>query len=212
MEMEELFNKLAEALKYTSIVYYQSSYSTNQNNFDNVFVMEYGHTDLPDDGLLFFVPSVSSNDSGACVLKIKIPYLPAGQSKFTYTEKILPIIKETNDGKTFVVGQGDIIANRMCIFRFKKNSKNIILINSPLYNSIKINSLKATDAEFINVPTVYNPENAAIQIKLVTSVELEELKKRVTDLENKIIFGTEDPEAILSDKPTGTIYIQVEEN
>lgn len=214
MEMQELLNLLSKTLRYTPVVYNQSIYSTNQNNFDNVFTLEYKHTELPDDGLLFFVPSISSNNSGTCVLKIKVPYLPTGASKYSYSDAntTYTIVKETNDGKTSNAGEGDIIANRMCIFRFKKNSKNIVLINSPLYNSIKVNSLKATNAEFTNVPTVYNPDNAAIEIRLVTSVELEALKKRVSELENKIIFGTEDPEVILSDKPTGTVYIQVEED
>ena len=93
MSQEELFALLAKSLLYTPIVYKQSTYTTNQNNFDNVFVLEFKHTELPDDSLLFFVPSVSSNDSGTCTLRIRVPYLPTGSSSYSYEDRNFTIVK-----------------------------------------------------------------------------------------------------------------------
>ena len=212
MTNEQLFELLAKSLAYTAIVYKQSTYTTNQNNFDNVFVLEFKHEEIPDDSLLFFVPSVSSNNSGDCKLKIKVPYIPTGSNSYSYKEKTYTIVKETNNGVAAPAGEGDIIANRMCIFRFRSKSTNIVLVNSPLTNSATLNDLKVTNCQFINKPTVANPDNPSLPFILVTSDELNALTKRIEDLENKIIFGTEDPEDALSDKPTGTIYVQVDKD
>ncbi len=212
MEQAELFALLAKSLLYTPIVYKQSTYTTNQNNFDNVFVLEFKHTELPDDSLLFFVPSVSSNDSGTCTLRIRVPYLPTGSSSYSYEDRNFTIVKETDNGSTAPVSIGDIIANRMCIFRFRKNSNKIILINSPLYNAATINDLKATNAEFVNRPVIMNSDNPSSPFIVATTKEVKDLEDRIKKLESKFLFGTEDPEDALSDKETGTVYIQIEKD
>lgn len=212
MTQEELLSLLAKTLRYTPIVYNQSIYTTNRENFDNVFSLEYKHTDLPEDGLLFFVPSISSNSSGNCTLRVRIPYIQSGDSSYSYSNRDYTIVKETNDGVTAMAGLGDIVANRMCIFRFRKNSSQIVLINSPLYNSANFSKLKATDAEFINVPTIQNLENPSIPIRLATNEQISMLEQRIAKLEQRIVFGTGEPEEVLADRPAGTLFIQVEED
>lgn len=196
-------------------MYKQSIYTTNQENFNNEFRLECKYTEIPNDVLLFFVPSVSSNNNvnSLCKLIISVPKkLSESDSDYTYIDESYDIVVEQNDGTTRPASKGDIIAFRMCIFRFRKTSNQVILCNSPLYNSVVLSNAKITNCEFVNLPTIKDPDNAALTYTLVSSKELAALTNRIESLENKIIFGTEDPEDILSDKPTGTIYIRHEED
>jgi hypothetical protein len=131
--------------------------------------------------------------------------------KVIYPERTFDIIVEQNDDKPRKAKKGDIIANRMCIFRFRNSSNQVILCNSPLYNDAIFSNLKVTNANFINLPTYRDPKSPFLEYTLVTSKELDELKERITKLENRIKFGTEEPEDALQDCPTGTIYIRYEE-
>ena len=206
----QLLTLLQNTLKYEGIVYNQSSYSTNMESTGTLFTLEYKHTSIPEDSLLFFVPAFSS--SGPSQLKIRVPYKVAGEVDYRYTDKIYDIVVETNNGLTRTVAANDIIAYRMCIFRFKKGSNKIILCNSPLYDEALFSSLRVTNCEFLNVPTIVNNDNANDIITLTTSKQLLALEERVAALEQKIIFGTEDPDVMLSGKPAGTVYIQIEED
>lgn len=208
MNAEEIIMLLEKSLKYTPIVYKQSLFDINQNNFDNIYTLEYKYTELPDDSLLFFVPSVSSNDkeNKKCKLRIRVP----NDTYKRYTEIVYPIIVEQNTDLPRAAGINDIIANRLCIFRFRKSSKQAILINSPLYNDAMFSSIKATNAEFTNKPFVRDNENPNITYELITTKEYNDLLNRVKSLESKIRFGTEEPEDALKDAPTGTVYIQYE--
>ena len=203
MEQNELLSLLEKTLKYVGIVYNQSLYTTNQNASGTEYVLEYKHTDLPEDGLLFFVPAISS--TGPSTLKIKIP-----TSKDQYASRDFEILVETNNGLTRKVKRNDIIARRMCIFRFRKGTDQIVLCNSPLYDDALFSSLRVTDCTFVNKPTLVNQENTEKIITLATSEDVASLEERIKALEDKIIYGIEDPETVLADKPSGTIYIQVE--
>ena len=56
MTEEELLHKLLESsLKYTPIVYQQSSFNVDRNAFGNGYVLEYKFENIPADSLLFFV-------------------------------------------------------------------------------------------------------------------------------------------------------------
>ena len=57
-----------------------------------------------------------------------------------------------------------------------------------------------------------DPNNPSLEYTFITTKDLLALTSRIEALENKIIFGTEDPEDILSDKPTGSVYIRYEED
>ena len=213
MEQEQLFALLAKSLTYAGIVYKQSTYPTDQSQFDNDFRLEYKHTSIPEDSLLFFVPSVSSNASGACKLTIRVPYV-SGQDGTTirYADDEYSMVVETTDGVYRAAGQGDVIANRMCIFRFDFASKRAILINSPLYNEAAFSLLTVTDGRFVNRPKVKDPSAVNEYVDVATMGDIATLLARIEALEGKIIFGTEDPDEALADLPTGTVYIQVQED
>jgi len=211
MDETRLFNLLEKSLHYTPIVYKQTLYSTNQAQFDNKFVLEFKHTDLPDDSILFFVPSISSNDSADCKLIVRIPYVEGTTGKYKYSDTEYDIVVEENDLTMRKAKKGDLLAFRMCMFRFQKSSKRAILCNSPLYDDAIFNTLKVTDCQFINRPTFVDP-GTGVTYTLVTTKEFNELIDRVEKLESRIIYGTEDAEEALKDRPSGTIYIKVEED
>ena len=188
MENALLLKLLEKSLAYTPIVYKQSSFSTNQEQFDNVYELEIKYTEIPDDCLLFFLPSVSSNESGNCKLKVKIPTV-------------------SNNVISYGVHEYKILVEQ-----FRKSSDQAILINSPLYNDAIFSNIKVTNAEFLNVPVIIDQQNPNIQYTLVTTKELQEIKDDIAMLKGRIIFGTEDPEEALKDSPSGTVYIQHEED
>ena len=199
MEQELLFKLLERSLNYTPIVYKQSSFNVDREAFDNQYTMEYKFPEIPDDCLLFFTPIMSC--TGASKLNVRTPSVDGT----TYVDHNFDILVETNDGKARATTLGDIIAYRMCFFRFKKGTNKIILCNSPLYNEAAFSSLTVTNAEFQKVPTV-NGEKIAMEKALIA------LEERVFALEKKIKFGTGDPEEALANEPSGTLFIQVEED
>lgn len=207
----ELLNLVLKALPYTPIVYKQSIYATEQNEFGNNFILEFKYTDIEDDSLLFFLPSVSSNESENCKLTIKIPTVKS-DGTIQYTSKVFAIIVEQNDDLPRPASKGDIIANRMCIFRFRKTKNQVILCNSPLYNDAIFSKVKIVNGEFINLPKYLDPENPTISYTLVSTKELSALEQRVYALEERVKFGVEEPEEALKDLPSGTIYIQYEKD
>lgn len=211
MTASEIITLLEKSLQYTPIVYKQSIFSTNQEEFLNEYTLEFKQTDIPDDSLLFFVPSVSSNDSGNCKLIIKVPHANSDGS-FTYGSLTYDIIVEQYDEQPRKAGKGDIIANRMCIFRFRKITGQVILCNSPLYNDAIFSNLRVTNLTLLNKPVYVDPQNPTITYTLVSTKELIALEERVAALEKKFIFGVEDAEEALADSPAGTVYIKIEED
>ena len=199
MEQELLFKLLERTLNYTPIVYKQSSFNVDREAFDNQYTMEYKFPEIPDDCLLFFIPIMSC--TGASKINIRTP----SADGTTYVNNNFDILVETNDGKVRAAVLGDIIAYRMCFFRFKKGANKIILCNSPLYNEAAFSSLTVTNAEFQRVPTV-NGEKIAMEKALIA------LEERLFALEKKIKFGVGDPEEALANEPAGTLFIQVEED
>lgn len=210
MEQETLFRLLEKSLKYTGIVYNQTSHITNQQEYANSFTLEYKYEDIPTDGLLFFVPKTSSNgDKIESYLNIRTPI-----SNNSYKDNYLKIVKETSTNGYQSIGTGDIIANRLCIFRFRKDyigNTVAVLVNSSLFNDVSLTNAQITNCEFLNVPTVKNYEGTA-PIKIATSKDIVSLIARIEALENKILFGTDEPDEALANKPSGTIYIKVEED
>ena len=208
MNPEELLALFLKALPYTPIVYKQSLFSTNQSEYGTSFELEYKHTDIPDDSLLFFVPSVSSAD-GDCKLVVKIPIVQSDGTT-VYSSSEFDIIVEQNDDLPRPAGKGDIIASRMCIFRFRKSRGQVILCNSPLYNDAIFSNIKVTNAKFLNLPEYVDPQNPQITYTLVSTKEFNALQEEVIKLKNRIRYGTQDPEEALVDAPYGTVYIQHE--
>lgn len=213
MSEQELLNLFTKALGYTPIVYKQSTYNTDQNEGGRNFVLEFKHTDIPDDSLLFFIPAFSSLDptvENVCKLIIRMPRVKGRQ--YEYVDLPLSIIVEQNDNVPRPAKKGDIIANRMCIFRFRLSSKEAVLCNSPLYDNAIYSSFQATDARFLNRPVIVDNEDPTKTYTLVSTKEFNELVDEVTKLKNRIQYGSKSPEEALADCPAGTIYIQYEED
>lgn len=206
--MKELNDLLYEMLPYFPKVYHQASYTPASSEDVRNFNLIYKFTTLPSDSLIYFVPNINSiNGTNNLIIKVPTSY----NDEPSYREYSYTIVVETNDGSTRLAQANDLIAFRMCIFRFAKgNNKQVILTNSPAYNSLQITTLNATQANFSNTPTV--GENTMTRISLATMNDVSELTARVESLENKIIFGTKEPEEALATSPNGTIYIQVEED
>jgi hypothetical protein len=199
---------LLEMLPYFPKVYTQASYTPTTDEHLREFNLIYKFSFLPSDCLIFFVPTQSSI-AGRNKLVIKVPTSSLDDTP-TYQDLKFDIIIETNDGNTRPADVGDIIAYRMCTFRFAKgNTNTVILVNSPSYNSIQISNLTATNAKFLDIPTV--GENSLTSVRLATVGDLSNIIERVDKLKDKISYGTADPEEALATKPNGTIYVQVED-
>lgn len=209
-ELRLIVEQLQKGLAYIPIVYKQSRYTGDQENYNNVFMLEFKQSELPSDSLLFFIPSVSSTNNADSILRIRIPVVENGVT--VYKETDYKIVVEQNDDLPRPAKLGDIIAERMCIFRFRKESKKAILCNSPLYNDAVYGSIKATDAVFLNPPRVMNNENPSQSFVLIDSKTFNALEERVAKLENRIVYGTQEPEEALADYPAGTVYIQYEKD
>ena len=206
---ERIEEMLTEMLPYMPRIYTQSSYTPTTNSNERVFSLVYKFSVLPSDSLLFFLPTQSSVN-GSNKLVIKIPKISSDNS-ITYSDVVFDIVIETNNGSTRVAGEGDILAYRLCTFRFAKaNTNTIVLTNSPSYNALKISELSATNALFLNKPKV--GPNSLESSTIATAADLSTLEEKIDALENKIIFGTKDPEEALAGKPNGTLYVQIEED
>lgn len=206
MDQTLLFNLLEKSLKYTPIVHKQINRYADSSTVQK-FKIDYSSEELPEDGLIFFVPSLGSLKENYLVIRIPTTY----QNQTIFTEINCEIYIETNDGVSRKAGLGDIIAYRMCIFRFVKYSSNVyraILINSPINNDIRCSNIYSTHAEFGSVPQITTTEGS---MTLVSSKEFNELKNRLDRIERRLSFGYEDPEIALENLDVGSVYIKLEE-
>jgi hypothetical protein len=219
----EILALLANNLKYGAYVYTQLS--TPATVWDGDYKIEFLYEQLPDNCLVFMVPKYSSlstkqtdgTEKTINANKLTIKYLVSteivnGVKRGKYTSKSYNIYVESPEGILTLATKGDIIANRLAIFRFiKGDNDSVILVNSPLYNSVSLSTLTVTNkATFFTRPVVVdNATNS--EIPLATNTDLRALEERVEKLENKFQYGTKDPEEALLDAEIGTIYIRVEE-
>lgn len=200
---------ILEAMPYFPCVYFQGAIINTQQADVRDFSLVYKHRVLPSDSLIFFVPSQPSI-KGTNNLVIKVPVSVDENDKPVYQDTSFTIVVETNEGKTRLATEGDIVAYRMCLFRFAKtNTNTIILTNSPSYNTLQVTNLIATHARFLNIPRY--GENSLENVELATKVDTSEINEKIDKLEDKFCYGTEDPDEALAGKANGTIYIQVEE-
>ncbi len=206
--MSDLENLLEEMLPYLPKIYTQSSYTPTMDDSARDFNLIYKFSKLPSDCLIFFVPTQASI-VGTNTLVIKVP-TNINNGEVSFVSHRFTIVTETNDGNTRAATEGDIIPYRMCIFRFAKGNTNVVILtNSSSYNSLQVSNLKASSATFLNVPVVGS--SIITEEKVVTAKELSQCVKRIENLEEKIIYGSSEPEEVLASKPNGTIYIQIEE-
>lgn len=202
---------MANNLKYSAIIYNQLH--TPYDTWDGNFKIEYLYSEVPRDSLIFMVPKYSSIEG---VNKLTIRYLITiiddnGVPRAKYKDTSYTIYVENSDGKLTPASRGDIVANRLAIFRFLKGDNDtVFLVNSPLINNVSITSLTVTnEATFYSPPKVINSKTGDA-IPLATNTDVVALANRVSKLEHKFIYGSLDPEEALKDADIGTIYIQVE--
>lgn len=223
MTQEELLQLVATNLRYSTYVYTQLN--SPHETWEGDYKIEYLYEKLPDNCLIFMVPKFSSLatkrvDGSETVIdenKLTIKYLIGvevinGAKHGKYSSKSYTIYVENPEGTLTLATKGDIIANRLAIFRFIKGYENtVVLINSPIYNSVQLSTLLVTNKASFYVRPVIIDNATGSEIPVATTTDVNLLAKRVEELESKIQYGTEDPEDALIDAPLGTIYIQVEE-
>lgn len=211
---DALHQGLLKMLNYLPMVYNQQQLSTVNTG---EIVIKYPYQSIPENALLFVLPLYSSLESGN---KLTIKYAKVSEDGTTVsytTTKSYNIMVEDTNGTKRKASTGDIVANRLCMFRFiTGNSSDIILCNNPIYNNLSCSTLCITnDATFYKIPTVsYIKNNTTFKTELALNQNLLELEERVTALENKFKFGTDTPEKYFEANPStpkGTIYMQVEE-
>lgn len=211
-ELETVLGFAGSLVKYGAVCYTQTKLSNTANG---EFVIRYPYSELPNNGLLFMVPQFSSityQPGHYNKLILKYPQTKAdGTTSYTGT-KTYSMIKEDSNGTHSAVTKGDIIANRLAIFRFISGDNNtVILVNNPQYNNLQVSSLHVTNnVSFENIPSVAKEDNTYVQ--LATTEEVLNLENRVKALEGKFLYGLADAEDALYNAPEGTIYIKIEEN
>ena len=211
---DALHEGLKKMLNYLPMIYNQQQTSVNTGEI----VIKYPYSKIPENALLFVLPMYNSLSSGN-KLTIKFATVSQNGTVVSYTTtKQYNIMVEDTDGKKRAAGLGDIVANRLCMFRFiTNNSSDIILCNNPIYNNLKCSTLCITNsAKFYETPKViyYTNQGVEKEVELALSSDLQDLAARVAALENKFVTGTDSAEEYFENNPNapqGTIYMQVEE-
>lgn len=210
---DELYKGILTVLKYLPKVYTQKEY---RDGFPGYIYIHYPYEDIPNNAILFVLPMRGSVEySESSVNKLVIQYWqPSVDDKGNPTvvvtkEKAYDILIEQADGSKRYATLGDILPDRLCMFRFVKSSADyVVLCNDPIHGDVYCSSLKVTGE------TVFNQAPKVNQFKVVTSNELADIDKRLGELENKIKTGTQTAESFFKENPglpVGTIYIQTEE-
>lgn len=211
---DALHEGLKKMLNYLPMIYNQQQTSVNTGEI----VIKYPYDKIPENALLFVLPMYNSLSSGN-KLTIKLATVSQNGTVVSYTTtKQYNIMVEDTNGKKRAAGLGDIVANRLCMFRFiTNNSSDIILCNNPIYNNLKCSTLCITNsAKFYETPKViyYTNQGVEKEVELALASDLQDLAARVTALENKFVTGTDSAEEYFENNPNapqGTIYMQVEE-
>ena len=212
---DALHEGLKKMLNYLPMIYNQQQ--TSVVNTGEITI-KYPYDRIPDNALLFVLPLYSSLESNNKLI-IKFATVSQDGSIVNYTTtKTYNIMVEDTNGTKRRASIGDIVANRLCMFRFiTGNSSDIILCNNPIYNNLKCSTLCITNStKFYEIPKLvyYTNEGVELEDSLALNQDLQNLSARVTALENKFKIGTDTAEKYFEDNPDapkGTIYMQVEE-
>lgn len=220
---DALHQGLLKMLNYLPMIYNQRAPSST---WDGNMVIRYPYKEIPDNALLFVLPLYNSLDNTTTpnINRLTIQYATVSQdgSAISYQEsKTYNIVVESQDGSKRPATVGDIISNKLCMFRFiTNNKKDIVLCNNPIYNNLQCSSLYITgDSKFKELPvyeykTIINNVEVTKQTTLATAEEVARLQERLSQLEQRLQIGTESPEEFFSNNtnlPENTIYFQTEE-
>jgi hypothetical protein len=200
---DALNNGLMKMIKYLPQVYAQRE----QGNLGEIYI-KYPYQEIPSNSLLFVLPIKGSEIDGNKLI-IRYGKVSADGQTISYTtSKIYRILVEDIDGNKRDATTGDILPDRLCIFRFLTNdSKSVILCNSPLHGEMVCSGLYVSgETTFAKMPTVNG-------VRLVSYGDYKTLEEKVKKLEAKFITGTISAEEYFSENnvPEGTIYLQTEE-
>ena len=220
---DALHQGLIKMLNYLPMIYNQRPINDTWNG---EFVIRYPYSSIPENALIFMLPVYSSLDNSynSNINKLTVQYATVSQDGKTISyEKTATynIMIEGQDGSKRPATEGDIIANKLCMFRFiTNNTSDIILCNNPIYNNLQCSSLYITnEATFKQLPIYEYLEtvnNVVLtrQTTLATAKDIGELSNRIYALEEKFKTGTDSPEKFFAenkDLSDDTIYFQVEE-
>lgn len=210
---------LLKMLNYLPMIYNQRP-SINDGNI----TIRYPYKELPKDALLFVLPLTNSldNTDNYFINTLTIEYATVSQyGEISYdTTKTYHIMIENIDGTKRAASTGDIVANKLCMFRVSNVLNDVILCNNPIYNNIACSSLLVSnDTTFGKLPEYEEAIeiNGIITTKktpLATQEDIKNLNERLALLEQRLQIGTESPEDFFGKNknlPDNTIYFQTEE-
>lgn len=220
---DALHEGLLKMLNYLPTIYSQR---TVASTWDGNFIIRYPYKEIPENALLFVLPLYSSlsNNEVSNINRLTIQYATVSQDGKTISyqnSKTYNIIIEEQNGSKRPATLGDIIANKLCVFRFiTNNKKDIVLCNNPIYNNLQCSSLYITGKSTFNELPVYeylttiNNVVVTNRTSLATAEEIAKLSARLTALEQRLQIGTKAPEEFFEENPNlpeNTIYFQTEE-
>lgn len=213
-QQDALYDALKQVISYMPAIYNQQK--TSSINTGEITI-KYPYSEIPNNALLFVLPLFSSTDTPNKLIIKHARVLQDGVTIRYDNVKTYNILVEDINGKKRNAKRGDIVANRLCMFRFiSGDSTNVILCNNPVYNNISCSTLSVTNSvTFYEPPKIITYEGSVEKESyLVTNKELQAVKDRLTMLENKFKVGTQTAEEYFDEHdnlPEGTIYMQVED-
>ena len=121
---DALHEGLLKMLNYLPMIYNQR---TPASTWNGNFTIRYPYKEIPDNALIFVLPLYNSldNSSTSDINKLTIQYATVSQdgSQISYqNSKTYNIVIEGQDGSKRPATVGDIIANKLCVFRFITNN------------------------------------------------------------------------------------------
>lgn len=206
---------LLKMLHHLPIIHTPKSYGDR----DGDIVINYPYEEVPNNSLLFVVPLRGSNNiSNRLVIKHPQLVTTNGTTKVEYPTnktKEYTIYIENHDGSKRQVKSGDIVPDRLCIFRFLSASSNIVILcNNPIYDNLHCSTLTITNETiFYRQPSIIGANNQTVDT-LALSSDVKSVKDTADSLKERIQTGTQSAEDFFDahpELPAGTIYLQMEE-
>lgn len=126
------------------------------------------------------------------------------------TSTTMAIVKEDYNGNLVELETGDIVANRLAMFRTAPNNNSkIILVNSSVYGRININELTAVHATFLNNPEVIVDGKAQQILSSKQGIDLiDDLDARY---QKKLVVSKTPINDYVGTLEAGQLYVQVDE-
>lgn len=189
-------NVMAKLIANSNQIYNQIDINYN----DNKIHIRASKNIVNSNAVLYILPSESIENTVDNPVKLIIHH---GSGK---TE--LEIVKEDDKGNLVALETGDIVSNRLCMFRINTyDISKIILLNASIQGDINLRTLHCGEAFFSKPPRLSNGDvllSAATEQNLI-----DELDNRY---QKKIVFGTVAPNDYTGLLLAGQIYIQTEDN